>query len=165
MNPIPAADWANFFVAEVGASAALTGLIVVAISINLSRILSTTHLPGRAAEALFILGGVLVVTSVGLIPNQPAALFGVETLAVGLVMFLVPLTLQLQSLAPDPAIPATRRFARIVVSAAASLPMVVAGLLLLAGSTAGLYWIAAGVILSLTAGVFTAWVLLIEIMR
>jgi len=165
MNPIPAADWANFFVAEVGASAALTGLVVVAISINLSRILSTRHLPGRSAEALFILAGVLVVTSAGLIPNQSAALFGAETLAVGLVMFLVPLALQVRSFEPDPAIPGPRRYARIAVSAAASLPMVVAGLALLAGQARGLYWIAAGVIVSLLAGVFTAWVLLIEIMR
>jgi hypothetical protein len=26
MNPVPIGDWADFFVAEVGASAALTGL-------------------------------------------------------------------------------------------------------------------------------------------
>jgi hypothetical protein len=87
MNPIPAADWANFFVAEVGASAALSGLVVVAISINLARILEIASLPGRAAEALVILVGVLVITSIGLVPGQPTAVFGAETFAVGLVMF------------------------------------------------------------------------------
>ncbi len=60
MNEIPGADWANFFVAEVGASAALTGLVVVAISINLAKILSYPSLPDRAAEAPFALVGVLV---------------------------------------------------------------------------------------------------------
>ena len=45
MNALTA-DWANFFVAEVGASAALSGLVVVAISINLSRILFFPQLPG-----------------------------------------------------------------------------------------------------------------------
>jgi hypothetical protein len=29
----------------------------------------------------------------------------------------------------------------------------------------GLYWVAAGVVLSLITGVFNAWVLLVEIMR
>ncbi len=43
--------------------------------------------------------------------------------------------------------------------------IVVAGLLLLCGSSTGLYWIAAGVILSLIGGVFNAWVLLVEILR
>ena len=33
-------DWATFFSAELGALAALTGFVVVAISINLSRILA-----------------------------------------------------------------------------------------------------------------------------
>jgi hypothetical protein len=165
MNPIPMADWSNFFVAEVGASAALTGLVVVAISINLARILSYKHLPGRAAEALFLLGGTLVLTSAGLIPNQPIALFGSETLAVGLVMFGANVLLQAQTPQPDVDISMMRRLTHILVSAGASLPMVVAGLLLILGSASGLYWIAGGVIVSLVAGVFTAWVLLIEIMR
>jgi hypothetical protein len=39
--------WANFFVAEVGAAAAPSGLIIVAISINLQRILSFPQLPDR----------------------------------------------------------------------------------------------------------------------
>ncbi len=40
--------WENFFVAEVGASAALAGLIFVGVSINLNRILSLPRLPDRA---------------------------------------------------------------------------------------------------------------------
>lgn len=54
------AGWANFFVAEVGASAALSGLVIVAISINLQRILSFPQLPGRAAEMLILLVGALL---------------------------------------------------------------------------------------------------------
>jgi hypothetical protein len=45
-------DWATFFSAELGALAALTGFVVVAISINLSRILAYSWLPARAGEAL-----------------------------------------------------------------------------------------------------------------
>ena len=40
--------WTDFFVAEVGAAAALAGLLVVAISINLKQIMSFPLLPGRA---------------------------------------------------------------------------------------------------------------------
>jgi modulator of FtsH protease len=47
----PAPDWATFFSAELAALAALTGFVVVAISINLSRILAFPALPRRSAEA------------------------------------------------------------------------------------------------------------------
>jgi hypothetical protein len=54
---------------------------------------------------------------------------------------------------------------RAGVGVASSLPFLVAGILLLYGSEAGLYWIAAGIIISLAAGVWHAWVLLVEILR
>lgn len=38
-------EWATFFSAELAARAALAGFVVVAISINLARILSYPHLP------------------------------------------------------------------------------------------------------------------------
>ncbi len=161
------ADWANFFVAEVGASAALAGLVAVAISINLQRILSFPQLPGRAAETLYLLVGVLVLTSVGLIPGQPDWLFGTETLVIGLVMFGRPISLQRNPNANVNAKEQPRfwRFSRAATTAAASLPIVLAGVLILAGSPAGLYLIAVGAILSLLAGVINAWVLLVEILR
>ncbi len=69
-------EWANFFTAELGALAALTGFVVVAISINLARILSYPHLPTRAGEALIGPIGAITATSLVLIPDQPAALLG-----------------------------------------------------------------------------------------
>jgi hypothetical protein len=164
MNP-SIADWANFFVAEVSASAALTGLVVVAISINLSRILSIAQLPGRAGEALVTLVGSLVLTSAGLVPNQPPALFGGEIFAIGLLTLLVPLIIQIRSLKFVGGLSPARKWARSLMSLAASLPFIVAGTLLVLGSTAGLYWAAAGVIISLVAGVYNAWILLVEILR
>jgi hypothetical protein len=159
MNPIPIGDWVNFFVAEVGASAALTGLVVVAISVNLPKILANAHLPGRAAEPLILLVGIMAVASLALVPNAPAIVLGIAVLAVGTVMFVFPLVIQMRS----PTAP--RWLLRATLSAASSLPIVIAGLLLAAGSATGFYWEAAGVIISLIAGVFNAWVLLIEILR
>ena len=62
--------WSNFLVAELGAAAPLTGLLFVAVSINLARILQFSHLPSRAAEALLALISVLFVTTFALIPRQ-----------------------------------------------------------------------------------------------
>jgi hypothetical protein len=157
------ADWANFFVAEVGASAALTGLVVVAISVNLSKILSDPHLPNRAAEPLVTLVGVLALTSLGLVPGQPMLVLGLEALAVGAAILAVPLSMQL--LTKPSGVSQSKWALRIFISVAGAVPIVVAGILLMSGSAGGLYWMAAGVITSLIAGVFNAWVLLIEILR
>ena len=55
------AEWDSFFVAEVGAAAALTGLLFVAVSNNLDRILQFPKLPSRAAETMSLL--LLSITS------------------------------------------------------------------------------------------------------
>ena len=91
--------WSDFFVAEVGAAAALSGLVIVAISINLQRILTNPHvLPGRAGEALTTLVGAMLVASVGLIPHQPTRLLGLEVLAIGLAVLITGLAVQIRSI-------------------------------------------------------------------
>jgi|GEM_PF-5291833 len=47
--------WEKFFIAKVGALAALLGLIFVGVSINLVRIISIPGLPNRALLAFIIL--------------------------------------------------------------------------------------------------------------
>jgi hypothetical protein len=68
MPAYSAAEWESLFVAEAGASAALAGLLFVALSINLERILKGTGLPGRAGEAIVLLLTVLVVSTFGWCP-------------------------------------------------------------------------------------------------
>ena len=47
----------------------------------------------------------------------------------------------------------------------AVLSVIVAGSLLVGGSTSGLYWQAAGIALCLVIGILDGWVLLVEILR
>jgi hypothetical protein len=63
MHAYSTAEWQSLFVAEVGASAALAGLLFVAISINLARILQGAGLSGRAGEAMVLLVAGLVAWS------------------------------------------------------------------------------------------------------
>jgi hypothetical protein len=52
-----------------------------------------------------------------------------------------------------------------MVAMVQTVPFVVGGILLLAGSYVGLYWLAAGVLLVFIGSVANAWVLLVEILR
>ena len=68
MTSLQPAEWHDLFVAIAGAAAALTGLLLVAVSINLKRILDFPSLPTRAAETLSIVLGLLLAT-----PPKPSA--------------------------------------------------------------------------------------------
>ena len=72
--------WGNLFLAGAGASAALAGVLFVAMSINLERILQGAGLPGRAGEAIVLLVAVLVVSMLGLVPGQSPTVLGGELL-------------------------------------------------------------------------------------
>jgi hypothetical protein len=156
-------EWAAFFSAELAALAALTGLVVVAISINLPRILSYAHLPTRAGEALIGPVGAIIVTSLVLIPEQPNSLLGAEVLVIGFAMVIAPVVFQARAwrVRKD----AWERTMRAVSTTGFSLAFVVAGALLLEVARSSLYWIAAGDILGIIAVVLSAWVLMVEILR
>jgi len=81
--------WDGFFTAEVGAAAALTGLIFVGISINLKRILALPMVANRALQSLLILIGALGILSLLLVPDQSDFLAGVEVMGVTVAMLAV----------------------------------------------------------------------------
>jgi hypothetical protein len=159
----PTSDWAAFFSAELTVLATLTGFVVVAISINLSRILSFAHLPTRAGEALIGPIGAITATSLVLLPEQPAMLLGAEIILIGLFMAVAPALFQARAwrVRKD----AWERTMRTVSTTVFSLAFVIGGAFLFAGASAGLYWIAAGDILVVIAVVLSAWVLMVEILR
>jgi hypothetical protein len=155
--------WDNFFVAEAGASAALAGLLFVAISINLARILEFWHLPTRCAEALLALLSVLVVATFALVPAQSSAAYGAEIAGTGLVIWAA------QTLALAHTWKASHQHARsalrLLMNQLPSPSFVIAGGLLFAGHPRGIYWVVPGTLLSFVAGLYGAWILLIEIQR
>ena len=157
--------WENFFIAEVGASAALAGLVFVGLSINLDKIIAGPGLPGRALEALVALVVVLVVSSLLLVPRQPQALIGGELLVSGLAFWIAIVSLQvanLRTLAP----PYRRVFVvRVALGQLATVPFVIAGAAVLVRGEGGLAWVVPGVIVSFVLALLDAWVLLVEINR
>jgi hypothetical protein len=164
MHAYATAGWEELFLAQAGASAALTGLLFVAVSINLTRILEVRGLVGRAGEAIVLLVDVLVVSTLVLVPDQPRAALGTELLVVGLVAWSILVVIHLRAVrgwVPSRSVLA----GRVVMAQVAALPFPVAGASLLLQAGGGLYCLVPGVVLCLVVAVFNAWVLLIEILR
>jgi hypothetical protein len=159
------AAWSNYLSVMAEVAATLTGLVFVAVSINLGRVLSIPGLTGRAAESMMQLFGVVVISTTALIPRQPQVARGIEILIVGSSLWLVQTVLQVRYLRSKTGHPRYWAVTRIVQTQLANIPLCISGTLLLCGSEAGLYWLAPGFILSLIAGVVSAWVLLVEILR
>jgi hypothetical protein len=159
------AEWHDLFVAVGGASAALLGLLFVAVSINLERILSYEGLPERALETLALLLGVLVVAIVGLIPAQSTVALGLEMLGVSSIVAVIVLRLPAARAEETGKEPLLWRISRIGVRLMGTVPLVIGGLSLVTESGGGLYWIAAGIVLAIVGAVANAWVLLVEILR
>jgi hypothetical protein len=157
-------DWQNLFVAVAGASAALAGLLFVAVSINLDRILAL-GLPSRAIGAITMLISVLFVAIFGLVPGQPRGVLAAELLAVGLVSWTILAVIKLRRLRGGDGQPTYARYLSVVLSQAASLPFVVAGASLIPRAGGGLYWLVPGIVFALLEAVLDAWVLLVEILR
>ncbi|HEU4999459.1 MAG TPA: hypothetical protein VFT68_10975 [Lapillicoccus sp.] len=157
-----AAEWHELFVASAGAAAALAGLVFVAVSINVERILSFHGLPERALQTILLLLGAVVVSILGLVPQSTTAL-AVELL-VATAMLCVGLFYSARA-AFDTGGNRTWLASRLLVVIPGSLPYLVGGISLLVATGGGLAWVAVGILGGMIGAVTNAWVLLVEILR
>jgi len=159
------AGWSDFFVAAAGAAAALAGLAFVSISINLARIIELPGVAGRAGEAIILLSGTLAGCLVALIPHQTREQLGVGLLLAALPTWAVPTGIQIGSIASRTYYRALHALIRGVLLQVATLPAIWAALALLGVLPGGITVYAIAAILSMLVAMYTAWVLLIEILR
>lgn len=156
--------WNDFYVATAGATAALAGLIIVAMSVNIERILKAATLPARAASSLSALLLSLIVACIGLMPTQPSLWIGTEILAGTLIASLFQIrAIQVILGEQDTAPPA--RWAKTIPGILPLASFAVGGSLVADGNPAGLYWVAAGILLAIVVSVLFAWIALVEILR
>jgi hypothetical protein len=160
-----AEHWTDFGVATAGATAALAGLLVVAISINLERILQFPSLPHRAAQTLILFALPLVTALLLIVPGQPGAALGGELLAIGLATGAFMLVTDARMPMSEQETNGTRLFTRILPSIASCGCLAVAGGTLLADGGGGLYWLVPAVLAAIIFGLINTWVLLVEILR
>ena len=161
--------WGEFFLGTAGAVAALSGLIFVAVSVNLPKILAAekseggSFLTGRAIEALVALLSVLGISVFGLAPDLGNVAFGFVLLVAAIFCIIAPVRLVTVVIGTKhrPA----GFVSRLAFAAALVALLVVSGVSLLAGIGGGLYWLPFAVVLAVTVAAVNAWVLLVEVMR
>lgn len=161
--------WAALFLAAAGATAALSGLIFVGLSVNIKTVRDADQregqnfLTGRALEALAALLIVLVISLVGLTPGIPRWALAAFILLAGLG----------SATSPVRALMASRQQAaigvplvlRLVTAAGLTLTLLLAGVTLATGHGGGLYWLPAAFVLAIAIAAVNAWVLLVEVLR
>jgi modulator of FtsH protease len=159
-------QWHDLFVAVAGASAALAGLLFVAVSINVDRIVKFEGLPERGIEALAMLLSVLVVSIAGLVPGQDHVALGIEMLAITAVLVAIMSRLPVARHLPEGAeTPPRYALNRQVVRLSGTVLLAIGALGVLFAILGGLYWIVGAMVLLTLGAVVNAWVLLVEILR
>jgi hypothetical protein len=157
--------WSEFSVAVVGASAALAGLLVVAVSINIEQILAVRALAGRALSTMLLFVVPLVVGILVLVPGQAPTALGLELIVTGVVagggLLWINRPANRGELEPR----SSWLLIRLVPSVTITVFLVLAGASLIARAGGGLYWIAPAIVEAFVGGLMTVWVLLVEIRR
>jgi hypothetical protein len=157
--------WTDFAVATAGTAATLSGLLFVAVSINLQRILEFPSLPTRAGQTLILFATPLLVGLLLLVPGQPAAALASELIVAGLAIGGYQLFMDARSVRAEQETPVTRAVAHVLPPVVSCGCMVIAGSTLIAGAGGGLYWLVPSVLAAVIFGLINAWVLLVEILR
>jgi hypothetical protein len=158
--------WSEFNVAMVGATAALAGLLIVAMSVNIGSIMASRSLSARAASSIATLVVAIFSTGLALVPGQPVEVLGVEVAFIVAVASILEVH-ALRAIAADerPA-SGTERFAKSAAGLAPLVVFAVGAVLLIAGvDAAGLVLLAVGTLLAIAAAIVFAWVVLVEVLR
>jgi hypothetical protein len=157
--------WDSFFTAEVGASAALAGLIFVSITINLQRIVANPSVTLRAFQALLLLVGTFVLATLLLVPGQSPLEQGAELLAVTLVLWGALNGLERAAWRRASAVYRGFLTGHSIQIQIPYIFAAIGSIALLRSSPSALYWYVPATLASFLIAIFEAWVLTIPILR
>ncbi len=155
-------QWNNFFVMVGGGSAALAGLIFVAMSINPEMIIRNATHKNRAINMLTGFTAVFMACGVALIGNQSLGALGLEWLVlwlVGTAVFIRGYVVAIRSGMSSIGLTTPR----LMGGTMCYLAEVIGAILLVLGYSAGLYIAAVGIIVLFAFLISGAWLLIIGI--
>lgn len=166
-------SWSDFNLALATGSAALAGLVLVAVSVNIRTVLKHPGISGRATSALALLVLSLVASMIALLPGQSVLGVGIMTLVCSAVAWVIGirgfLALVRDRPTPDDTGQPPARGAQLGGNAVLFIgPLVlftIGAVLMVIGHPSGEYWVAIGSILALVCAVVFSWVALVEVLR
>lgn len=160
MNPAFQPEvWHDFYLMVGGASAVLTGLIFVAVSLHLRTVLRDPWHRGRAASSLLALMSAVLISGAVLIPGQPLAALGLE---IALIALISP-AYSVRGMTHLPRAHQARRSAELVVGLLGVALAVLAGVSLIAQVGGGLWLLVPGAAIALGSAVWNAWRLMVDV--
>ena len=165
MTAYSATDWGGFGTTAATAAATLTGLLFIAVSINLKQILDNGPLPGRAAQTLIFFAFPMMTALLLVVPAQARAALGGELIATGAFAWATAMVIDHRAGRSEYEPAWSRPLTRIVPMAVSSLCVIFAGVSEVAGAGGGLYWLVPATAIAILAGLVNTWVLLVEILR
>lgn len=163
------AAWTAFGAGAVGSGATLSGLVFVAVSINLNRILGHPSLPTRSWQTMGLLLTPLIVGFFLLVPGQNGTVLAWELIGSAVSLAGARVAFHHHSVQSEKAIPLplVGRLAGFVTALVPALVtyacLAVAGATLLAQSGGGLYWLVPSCLMASFFGLINAWALLVEV--
>jgi hypothetical protein len=160
--------WSTFAEIAGGASAALLGLLFVAVSIRIGVIAKSKELRNRAAQTLALFVTVLFVAILLSIPGQSFRILGIELVALAGITGVAMLVLDRRATAgsserDDGAHTVASILDAVAPITVTSTLLLVAAVLLVSGLHAGLDVLVLPVLAALVGGVVSAWLLLTKI--
>lgn len=153
------AEWHDYFVMIGSAAAVLTGLVFVALSLNLNTLLRDVMHRARSIGTLTNFGGIFVVSAVALMGNQTHVSIAIAWLVVALTAGFVYVRPWPTTRLASP--PTTLTSLRFATGSALYVGEIVGSILLLAGAMAGLYLAASAMTLLAVYSVTGAWLLVV----
>lgn len=160
--------WSEFNVAVAGAGAALGGLLIVALSVNIRMIAESRGLAARAGASIAALILGVALCCLALIPGQEPIGYGIQVL-VGTALCFVVVVRSARAVQRDGAQTGYGRFTveRVALFSVPPVLYAVGGVLLVAFHPAqvGLVVVAVGTILAIVTTVLFSWVALVEVLR
>lgn len=155
--------WFGFLSVAAGIAATLSGLVFLAVSINLNHVVGKAGVASLALESLTQLLGAMTIGVVCIAPGEGAAAVGTQLIALTCVLWAFQTRWQLAFLRQNASRPWRWAASRIFRTQVSCVPFFVAGILLCGRHLSGMYWLVPGMVLSFIAGVTNAWVLLVTI--
>ena len=154
--------WQSFFEVVSLAAATLTGLVAVALSMNIRFIAARPARGARAREALIALTVLLAVSILVLIPKQGRVALGIELIAASIMVLIISVRLQIQTTRRLPERNRRQWIIRIVALNSATLAITFTGASLIIERLGGLLWLIYSTLYCLIWSTYNAWTLTIR---